>query len=368
MNQRYIIDRIRRIAIWAEGVWWPVGNGTGFYETGKQECLPYVDYGGYRYPVVGIGDGYMEFLPDYIDLCATQALVIPEGIIRISRRAFCTHNVYEIVLPDSLLEIGSEAFLKSSIKKIVIPKNVVYIGENAFPPGMIIECLSPYLIHEGNNHYTAKTYRINGIPIEFRITNPIKMEVAASKYIGEREMDTLVIPDTITIGRKKYSVTGIDDCFDGNANIDSVVLPTCLRKIGHCVFSLWVNLTLPESIEYIGAESINGANLPSSQKLVIPSKTRYIGSSQFDHIEIVSESKYIDVQRGVLLDENGNCLAPLPFCDTTDNPCFLPQINETIFTSGHYYSLEEYHRSYQIGITQDNDRLYEEDSFNSSTF
>lgn len=63
---------------------------------------------------------------------AKGAVVVPEGIVSISARAFESSQATEITLPSSVVSIGANAFYAAQLTKINIPNGVTSIGEYAF--------------------------------------------------------------------------------------------------------------------------------------------------------------------------------------------------------------------------------------------
>lgn len=295
----YIIDKIRRIAIGACGSY-DYDYIQGVYEV--QGCDEYITDNGHQYPVVVIGDGLLPILRDeWIGFGQLKEFHFHNGIKRIADNAF-SDTAFEkahMELPESLLEIGNEAFLKSKMKKVVIPRNVIHIGKNAFSPDMEVECLSPYLIREEGNNFTSKTYHAGSVPLEFRITNPIKKEVSAICFTG-KDFDGFVFPDVVTIGGDDYLVTAIDSDFGdmwGN-----FVLPPHLRKIGNGIDTHYGVFCLPETILYIGYSYID-----SSGPLHLPKGLRFI-ANEMECSQLINHSPYIDLEKKCVQDEYGNIL------------------------------------------------------------
>lgn len=76
----------------------------------------------------------------------------------------------------------------------------------------------------------------------------------------------LVIPSTVVIGSKTYTVTQIGKNAFKDATITSLTLPNTLRRIDNEAFSniSVTSLTIPESVKYIGYGAISGSSYDSS--------------------------------------------------------------------------------------------------------
>lgn len=295
----YSIDKIRQIAIGTCGCY-DYDYFRGVYEV--QGCEDYITANGRRYPVVIIGDGLLPILQEeWIGFGQVKEFQFHNGIKRIADNAF-SDTAFEkthMELPESLLEIGNEAFLGSKMKKIVIPRNVIHIGENAFPLDMEIECLSPYLDRKDGNSFTCKTYHVESIPLEFRITDPINKEVSATCFTG-KDYEGFVFPDVVNIGGDDYLVTAIDSDFGDMWG--KFVLPPHLRKIGNNIEIYDGIFSLPETLKYIG-ESVIHSSLP----LHLPQGLRFI-ANELECSQIVNHSPCIDLDRNCVLDEYGKAL------------------------------------------------------------
>lgn len=306
MTTTYVIDRIRQIAIWDTGTWYNcvAGPSYSFKEVDSvQACRRDVSLGGFRYPVVVIGNEWSPIvLGKYIESGYVDEVIIPDSVKRIGSKAF-SDAIFEdakIDLPYSLLEIGSKAFWESQMKKIVIPQNVISIGSDAFPPDMEVECLSPHLVREEDNCFMSKRYQPEGSFLECRITDPIKKEVSACRFVG-KDGENFVFPDSVNIEGKDYLVTGID-CEFGFDLYGDITLPSHLRKIGHNYDTNYGSFTLPDTIKYIGKNSISTDII-----LHLPKELRIIGEGSITS-EVINHSPYIDIDRCLVMDLKGTPL------------------------------------------------------------
>lgn len=75
------------------------------------------------------------------------------------------------------------------------------------------------------------------------------------KKFNQRRLRTLEVPQTITINKKDYTITEIGKCaFAGYCNIDIVILPNTIERIGEYAFfrSSITSIELPPTVSYIG--------------------------------------------------------------------------------------------------------------------
>ena len=196
----------------------------------------------------------------------TGALVIPMlvtnpetkttySVMAIAANAFkgCT-GLTSVTLPKSICSIGEDAF-NGCTNVTDVYLNTTYLfgksyfqnwlddGQDDFKPGRATKChVIPDLVdiftqkqNNANTFYPNVTFEALADEeftvgnLTYRVTDDAKVEVA--NYVSE-PTGALVIPETVTHGGKKYSVTGIRGmAFYGCSGITSVVIPSRVAYI-----------------------------------------------------------------------------------------------------------------------------------------
>ena len=141
---------------------------------------------------------------------------------------------------------------------------------------------------------------------------------------------TVTVPDTVTIGNKDHKIVSIEDgCFEGNAKIESVILPSTLETIGNNAFCNCSSLReciLPRHLKSIGSNAFAFTALEdvefqdyleevgtmafyrcrSLKKVVISKRTSQIGVGAFagcdslENIEVADKNGRFMFEDGVL--------------------------------------------------------------------
>lgn len=156
-------------------------------------------------PVTAIGEGA------FYEVVGLTSVQMPETVTSIGPGAFyCCTGLQNVNLPDGLTEIGESAFYQcEALKEIHIPDGITTIPDSCF----------------------ALCYSLT------ELTFPKNLEVIETQafYGSATEMDTLVIPDTVTeIGELAFYYWD---------RITTVTIPASVRKMGDYVFDGCDSLT-----------------------------------------------------------------------------------------------------------------------------
>ena len=141
----------------------------------------------------------------------------------------------------------------------------------------------------------------------YTITDEEKRQVELFEYEGDNTEETLVIPSTVTISGKEFSVTSIgnsvfsdcsslqsvtipnsvtsiwDNAFRGCSNLMSITIPNSVKHIGNSVFRACTSLQsviIPESVTNIEKYVFKACT--SLQSVTIPNSVTRIGDAAFD--------------------------------------------------------------------------------------
>ena len=190
-----------------------------------------VEIEGTSYPVTVIEENAFSRM-------GMRSVSLPDTIIRIEESAFynCEH-LREVYLGKSLLRIGDSAF--EDCKWLVympMPDTVIQVGYHALEGTRLVETQSG-VIYLGHILYGYNGY------------------LPEHSYIEVRE-GTTVIADSAFNSKFEYRY----DC----KNLEGVVLPAGIKRIGSSAFYMCRNLThvnLPKSLEYIGGSAFNATNV-----------------------------------------------------------------------------------------------------------
>lgn len=190
---------------------------------------------------------YKGYMPDNTDI------IIPEGIISISSRAFenCS-NLTNITIPDSVTSIGYGTFEDcTSLTSITIPDGVTIIGECEFSGCSSLRNITiPDSVTIIGDLAFAGCESLSNVKISNNITF---FPLAA--FSGCTSLTSITIPD---------GVIGFgDDAFSNCRSLTSINIPDSVKHIGEYTFENCTSLTsiaIPKSVEYIGYRSLGYVN------------------------------------------------------------------------------------------------------------
>ncbi len=235
-----------------------------------------VDYGGKRYPVTAIGYRAFDFL-NY-----ATSITIPNSVIRIEDEAFrlCFYFT-SVILSNSLKSIGRMAFYGCDrLTSISLPESLESIGEEAFGNCSNLESLAipRNVVDIGIPLFNVSHRKLSSI--EVSPDNPKYDSRDGCNALIETSTNTLllgsnytVIPNTVTsIG--KYAFYGIE-------GLKSLSLPNSVTRIENYAFCLTSYLTdvkFPDSLTFIGNNAFSYSMLTAIE---LPKSLRHIGDKAF---------------------------------------------------------------------------------------
>ncbi|MBO4602508.1 MAG: leucine-rich repeat domain-containing protein, partial [Salinivirgaceae bacterium] len=268
---------------------------TGYIDWPNSVTIPEkITVDGKEYPVTGIGDGAFT---GYYSL---ESVIIPNSVKTIGGRAFANCvNMSTVTIPKSVESVGNDAFL--DVNNIVLLKDLegkpwgakswnmnyrlsddgkelleVYFGEQ-YPAEIYI----PYGVETiadgvfsgldkltrvhipntvktiGDNAFagcTGLSYIVRN-DIGYNVLNDKEVEVTRYfKDYGNSYSGDVVIPESISLGNKTYSVTRIGDHAFSECGELTIDIPSSVTSIGSGAFSKCglESIVIPESVESIG--------------------------------------------------------------------------------------------------------------------
>lgn len=170
-----------------------------------------------------------------------EEIILPEKIedteiVSIGEGAFGSNESLRVVsLPEGVKRIREKAFAYcTALEQIELPPTVVYVGEGVFSHDTALSCIN---LSEENSNY--------------QVEDGMLLTADGKKLFGAclAGRDTCEIP---------AGVEEIENfAFAGASDLKQVSFPDSLRKIdcGAFIDASWLEITLPESLEYIGSNA-----------------------------------------------------------------------------------------------------------------
>ncbi len=232
---------------------------------------------------------------------------IPEGITEIQWETFdgC-ESLTEVHLPESLRVIGSYAFEDcTSLKEITLPDAIGKIRYHAFG-----NCKRLQIVRCGTLHGTIEPQAFDGCAALFdesglMIVGDVLLQCAEGvKNAVVPEGVTTVAPGVFLEGNWKYGW----HC--GEGTLETVVLPTTLKRIGSCAFAGCVKLkqiTLPSGVEEIGPECFS--NCTALREIALPASVTVLRSGTFLECKALKQIALPAALRSIERDALRDCRA-----------------------------------------------------------
>ena len=289
---------------------------------------------------------------------------IPDNVITIADYAFeSCKNLTNIDIPESVTEIGYMAFydcsaLKSITCNATIPPTIeyayVFYGIDVTIPLYVpAGCKSLYESTEVWKDFTNIIEMEEVSPgidgIYYKIISEEEQTVAVTfrgetsttyknEYSGE-----IVIPETVTLNGKTYTVTEIgDEAFLSCKELTSVIIPNSVKRIDFEAFygcSNLTSVTLPESYEYLGMDAF--AFVPAFTSVTLPNTLTSMGYGAFRacpnlyEIKVAEGLTWLSSVDGILFYNNESVLIQYPV-GRADSIYTIPNTVTTIAPDAFY--------------------------------
>ena len=257
---------------------------------------------GTNYKVVAIDDTAINFVPGtfesapqaFSDCTNLQSVIIPNTVTLIGAEAFsgCT-GLTSIDIPDSVTNIEMSAFYNcTALESVKFGNNVTKLGSNAFDGcaslssviipdnitsiggAVFANCTSlteVTILNNDNITFGKNVFQNTPWLAAKQAENPLVIVGNGILIDGSAASGNVVIPDT---------VIRIDNAFNKNESITSVIIPDTVTSIGVEAFRNCTGLTsidIPDSVTNIGNYAF--ANCTNLQSVIIPNSVTTVGHS-----------------------------------------------------------------------------------------
>ena len=239
---------------------------------------------------------------------ANKNPVIPEGVTRISYRAFYNCGLLSVEIPNTVTTIESSAFLQNNLTHIDIPDSVRNLVGTAFNNNKLVdEDAFIYARKSGGGEDRTKVIGYGGA-----------------------NRTNVVVPDgVLEIGSQAFSY-----CY-----IYKITLPEGLKVIGTLAFEMnnLTELEIPGTVTYIGNGAINGNYLPEEKAYIFARNA----DGSIDDTTLVSygggNSKTVTIPSTVKTIKDG-AVVRLSYADTIIIPSSVEVIENNAFHKGPWYN------------------------------
>ena len=239
---------------------------------------------------------------------ANKNPVIPEGVTRISYRAFYNCGLLSVEITDTVTTIAGEAFLKNSLTHLDIPDSVTSLSGTAF-----------------NNNSLGDEDAF----IYARKSGGGEDRTTVIGYGGANRTNVVVPDGVLEIGSQAFSY-----CY-----IYKITLPEGLKVIGTLAFEMnnLTELEIPGTVTYIGNGAINGNYLPEEKAYIFARNA----DGSIDDTTLVSygggNSKTVTIPSTVKTIKDG-AVVRLSYADTIIIPSSVEVIENNAFHKGSWYN------------------------------
>ena len=239
---------------------------------------------------------------------ANKNPVIPEGVTRISYRAFYNCGLLSVEITDTVTTIAGEAFLQNSLTHLDIPDSVTSLSGTAF-----------------NNNSLGDEDAF----IYARKSGGGEDRTTVIGYGGANRTNVVVPDGVLEIGSQAFSY-----CY-----IYKITLPEGLKVIGTLAFEMnnLTELEIPGTVTYIGNGAINGNYLPEEKAYIFARNA----DGSIDDTTLVSygggNSKTVTIPSTVKTIKDG-AVVRLSYADTIIIPSSVEVIENNAFHKGSWYN------------------------------